>query len=199
MVKIKMDIFVKKYQPERYDLWRLGLEDTYEELNENNKRPYGDSFLISSNKKLPNNYSLETYLNQIYNSYLRINRKIDLNSTQLNHQLVIASDTAKSILTHTLRNANNTNIDLVKYLISFDHSSHKSKVKSLKEQSSHYVNKLLNLNESDSENISIETLIKSESNDDKSQISVISFSNKIELQNQICKNGKNKILILILN
>lgn len=28
MVKIKMDIFVKKYQPERYDLWRLGLEDT---------------------------------------------------------------------------------------------------------------------------------------------------------------------------
>lgn len=194
-----MDIFVKKYQPERYDLWRLGLEDTYEELNENNKRPYGDSFLISSNKKLPNNYSLETYLNKIYNSYLRINRKIDLNSTQLNHQLVIASDTAKSILTHNLRNTNNTNIDLVKYLISFDHSSHKSKVKSLKEQSSHYVNKLLNLNESDSENISIETLIKSESNDDKSQISLISFSNKIELQNQICKNGKNKILILILN
>jgi hypothetical protein len=27
MVKIRMDIFVKKYQPEKYEFWRLGLDD----------------------------------------------------------------------------------------------------------------------------------------------------------------------------
>jgi hypothetical protein len=38
MVKIKMDIFVKKYQPELYDFWRLGIDNTCIESIDNSSR-----------------------------------------------------------------------------------------------------------------------------------------------------------------
>lgn len=37
MVKIKMDLFVKKYQPDRYDLWKLGLDDASFSATSNSK------------------------------------------------------------------------------------------------------------------------------------------------------------------
>ena len=51
MVKIKMDIFVKKYQSEKYDLWIMGLENsphpedhvhhvTRQQSNNNNKNDH---------------------------------------------------------------------------------------------------------------------------------------------------------------
>jgi hypothetical protein len=86
MVKIKMDLFVKKYQPERYDLWRLGLEDSYplnsinqsDLINENNKRTcsYQDFNLRKKSFDLFNHKQIEVYLHNVFDKYLQ-NKNLD--------------------------------------------------------------------------------------------------------------------------
>lgn len=177
-----MDIFVKKYQPEIYDLWRLGLENSYEDLNENNKRSCVDIFQGSPLKR-KSSYSIESYLNVIFNSYLKPPCK-NISSAKLNHQLMFASQTKQKFLNNT------NNLKLVKRLSDVPFET--THIKTLKELCSYTVNKLLTLYESDSKrNISTEALVKTESyfDDTNSPVSSISFSNKLELQNQACENG----------
>ena len=81
-----MDLFVKKYQPERYDLWRLGLEDSYplnsinqsDLINENNKRTcsYQDFNLRKKSFDLFNHKQIEVYLHSVFDKYLQ-NKNLD--------------------------------------------------------------------------------------------------------------------------
>lgn len=81
-----MDLFVKKYQPERYDLWRLGLEDSYplnsinqsDLINENNKRTcsYQDFNLRKKSFDLFNHKQIEVYLHNVFDKYLQ-NKNLD--------------------------------------------------------------------------------------------------------------------------
>jgi hypothetical protein len=131
MVKIKMDLFVKKYQPERYDLWRLGLEDSYplnsinqsDLINENNKRTcsYQDFNLRKKSFDLFNHKQIEVYLHNVFDKYLP-NKNLD-NSENFD-------------LTSCLN-------DMLKVTIV------KSEFKSLKELSSIIVNRLIKNNNSE--------------------------------------------------
>ncbi len=95
MVKIKMDYFVKKYQPESYELWLMGIDSKdktlFEEKICSNRQL---SCLSTSNKLTPiDNSTVNIYLNRISESYRVFNenkvKSNELTRTQLAHQYKI--------------------------------------------------------------------------------------------------------------
>lgn len=58
MVKISMDVFVRKFQPERYKLWKAGKDNS--PIDHTKPTPEAAEFLRSDNKKPSKDISSET-------------------------------------------------------------------------------------------------------------------------------------------
>lgn len=77
MVKIKMDIFVKKYQPEQYELWRMGRKDSIvwdDESDHENKEDNDLDAASSSDLK----HKVSAYVHACTDRYLNAAPRLDL-------------------------------------------------------------------------------------------------------------------------
>jgi hypothetical protein len=92
MVKIKMDAFVKKYQPELYDFWRLGIDNSLiESVDNSSKRrnlPIIGSLPLkfSQNEENPKS-EIQNYLNKISDHYSHVQVDNILNKSPSNLSL----------------------------------------------------------------------------------------------------------------
>ena len=152
-----MDIFVKKYQPERYDLWRLGLEDSYPSSQNNSSLSTPKrSRLLSSNSifnspakapltqlELETKLSIESYLHSFLKYYAiqEHETKMDENNWQENKRIQVLENLFTKNSKTSFKTELISNLPIVLQNC-FTNSNHRTRPESLVDTSSSIAIKL---------------------------------------------------------